>query len=139
MYKLFTPSQATNLIGTVAPLLSELQDALRDLTRLRADFETLRPDSLRARQLATEMAFVLEGARVTKNDLDTLGVLLQDVEQGLIDFPSTLGAEVVYLCWAQGEDAITHYHALNKKVSERQLLPENTPRPGQGNGTVLSA
>ena len=123
MYKLFTQAQATDLIGVVDPLLRELQDALKDVVRLRDERAALRPDGLRAQQLAAELAFVVGSAQLTKSQIDRLGVLVKDVEHGLVDFPSTLGAEVVYLCWEQGEDAVTHYHALNQEAGARQPLP----------------
>ena len=123
MYKLFTQSQATELIGVVDPMLRDLQNALRDVVRLRDERAGVRPDSLRAQQLTAELAFVVGSAQLTKTELDRLGVLVKDVEQGLVDFPSRLGAEVVYLCWEQGEDAVTHYHALNQEAAARQPLP----------------
>ncbi len=124
MYKLFTQDQATELISVVEPLVRELQEAFQEVVRLRDERATLRPDSLRAQQLSAELNFVVQSAQVTKHELDYLGVLVKDVEQGLVDFPSTVAGEVVYLCWAQGEHAITHYHALNQEVSARQPLPQ---------------
>ena len=124
MYKLFTPSQATELIGVVDPMLRDLQGALKDVLRLQEERAALRPDSLRAQQLSAELAFVVQSAQLTKVELDRLGVFVKDVEKGVVDFPGKLGAEVVYLCWAQGEDAVTHYHALSQEAKERQPLPQ---------------
>ncbi len=127
MYKLFTPSQATDLIGVVDPLLRDLQGALRDVQRLQLEQAALRPGSLRAQQLGAEITFIIESAQLTKAELDRLGVFVKDLEGGVVDFPGKLGAEVVYLCWAQGEDAVTHYHALSREAGERQPLPEAAP------------
>jgi hypothetical protein len=124
MYKLFTQDQATELIRVVEPLLLELQEAFKEVVRLRDERAILRPDSLRAQQLGAELNFVVRSAQVTKQELDHLGVLVKDVEHGVVDFPSTVAGEVVYLCWEQGEHAITHYHALNQEVSARQPLPQ---------------
>ena len=124
MYKLFTPSQATELIGVVDPMLRDLQGSLKDVQRLQQERAALRPDSLRAQQLTAELKFVVESAQLTKSELDRLGVFVKDLEKGVVDFPGKLGAEVVYLCWAQGEDAVTHYHALSQEVKERQPLPQ---------------
>lgn len=115
--------QANELLGTVAPLLSELQEGVKDAVQLQNEGKTLRPDSVRFQQVSAELKFVLESARATKRELDSLGVLVKDVEQGLVDFPSKLGAEMVYLCWAQGEDAVTHYHALKEEAETRRPLP----------------
>jgi hypothetical protein len=124
VYKLFTRTQANDLLGVVAPLLRDLQEDVKDAIRLQREGAALRTDSLRAQHLATELKFVMESARDKKLTLDGLGVLVKDIEQGLVDFPSRLGAEMVYLCWAQGEDAVTHYHALKEEAETRRPLPE---------------
>ncbi len=134
MYKLFTPTQATELISVVDPMLRDLQSAFKDAVKLQSEHAALRPESLRARQLAAELTFIVDSARTTKGELDRLGVVLKDVEQGVVDFPGTVGAEMVYLCWEQGEDAVTHYHALNREA--RLPLPtgaslHTTKRPHQ--------
>ena len=49
MYKLFTPSQATEMLGVVNPLLRDLQGALHDALRLQRERAAVRPESLRAR------------------------------------------------------------------------------------------
>lgn len=123
MYKLFTQDQATELLPVVDERLRELQAAVRDLAALRSELQTLPPTSLRAVAVAEEIKFLMAAAFQSKGELDRLGVFVQDLERGLVDFPSRLGAEVVYLCWAQGEDAITHFHPLNQGAKARQPLP----------------
>ena len=125
MYKLFTPSQATEMLGVVDPMLRDLQGALHDALRLQRERAAVRPESLRARQLTTELTFVIESAQLTKAEFDRLGVFVKDLEGGVVEFPSKLGAEIVYLSWAQGEDAVTHYHALSQEAALRRPLPQN--------------
>jgi hypothetical protein len=38
--------------------------------------------------------------------------ICKGVEQGLIDFPCLLGAEVVFLCWQLGEPTVSHWHRI---------------------------
>ena len=54
MYKLFTPSQATEMLGVVDPMLRDLQGALHDALRLQRERSAVRPESLRARQLTSD-------------------------------------------------------------------------------------
>jgi hypothetical protein len=114
MFKLFSLQEANQLIPTVDTLLSDLQNAIADALRLRQEFTELKPNSLEARNLVQEMQFLGRVVNENKAQLDKLGVFIQDVETGKIDFPSQLGAEVVYLTWEKGKDAITHYHRLNE-------------------------
>ncbi|MEJ2359773.1 MAG: DUF2203 family protein [Deinococcales bacterium] len=84
------------------------------------------------RQPAREMAFLLDVIHTSKAELDRLGVQVRDVQEGLVDFPSQLGAEVVCLTWERGQDAITHYHPLSGDTDTRPLpgAVEDTRGPG---------
>ena len=50
------------------------------------------------------------------------GILLRNVEQGLVDFPSMRDGREVYLCWLAGEPSITHWHDVDAGFSGRQRL-----------------
>jgi hypothetical protein len=114
MFKLFSLQEANKLIPTVDTLLSDMQTAITDAMRLRQEFSTVKANTLEARNMMQEMQFLGRVVNENKAELDKLGVFIQDVETGKIDFPSQLGAEVVYLTWEKGKDAITHYHRLNE-------------------------
>ena len=124
MYKLFTLEEATELLPTVDHTLRDMQSAVKDALELRDTFARTPQGTVKARNLAEEINFLLRGLQESKGELDRLGVHLKDMETGLVDFPSQLGAEVVYLCWEQGQDAITHFHRLNEAESARQPLPD---------------
>lgn len=68
--------------------------------------------------------------------LEALGVIVHDLERGLVDFRSVLdGEREVFLCWQLGERAITAFHdpqagfagrqpvAGHAFFSSRQLVP----------------
>ena len=133
MYKLFTVQEANRLIPVVDQKLSDMQEAIRDILALREALQPMNSLSLEAQQTAEEIKFLLGTVQEDNLELDGMGVHLQDVETGLVDFPSRLGAEVVYLCWEQGKDAITHYHRLNQEVKARQ------PLPSEGANKVVTA
>jgi hypothetical protein len=44
------------------------------------------------------------------------------VEQGLIDFPCMLGAEIVFLCWQFGEPSVSHWHRIEDGFAGRRAL-----------------
>lgn len=114
MYKLFTIEEATDLIPVVEPTLDEMQNAISESFRLRAELKNLAPLSIKARNIVQEISFLNHVIHENKAQLDRLGVLLSDIDTGLVDFPSQLGAEVVCLTWEKGQDEITHYHKLNE-------------------------
>lgn len=119
MYKLFTIEEAKGLIPVVDGHLRDMQDAMENVNRAQEALKTAKPLSIEARNLQTDIAFSLVSLQDSKAELDRLGVFLKDVGAGLIDFPSQVGAEVVYLSWQQGQPTITHYH----RVINDQALP----------------
>lgn len=124
MYKLFTVEEAKGLIPVVDRHLRDMQEAVGDVKRAQVALKTSKPFSIEARNLQTEVVFALEGIQSSKAELDRLGVFLKDVDAGLIDFPSQVGAEVVYLSWQQGQPTITHYHRV---VSDTPLPLTSAP------------
>jgi hypothetical protein len=51
-----------------------------------------------------------------------MGVLVKDLETGLLDFPSERDGEIVFLCWRHGEPSVAHWHAVDAGFSGRQPL-----------------
>jgi hypothetical protein len=43
-------------------------------------------------------------------DLESLGVVLKGLDQGLLDFPSKRFDEEIWLCWKEGESEIKFWH-----------------------------
>lgn len=121
MFKLFSVAEANKMIPTVDAHLDALQSAIDDTLRLRKELAALPAHTVAARNKAQELAFAVTEVHATKAELDRLGVFVQDLGAGVVDFPSQLGAEVVCLSWEKGQDAITTYHRLNDP--ERRSLP----------------
>ncbi len=122
MLKLFSVEEANRMIPVVSELLGNLQIAVGDTLRLRQDLSALEPYTVEARNTSQEIGFLLGDIHGAKAELDRLGVFVQDVDSGVIDFPSQVGAEVVCLSWEKGQESITHYHRLSK--ADRLPLPQ---------------
>ncbi len=50
--------------------------------------------------------------------------LPQDIDLGLVDFPSERAGETVYLCWRAGETRIHSWHPVNQGFAGRKPLPD---------------
>ena len=49
---------------------------------------------------------------------------------GLLDFPSIIDNEEVYLCWKLGEDRIRYYHRQDEGFAGRKPIDPRDPGPG---------
>ncbi len=56
--------------------------------------------------------------------IETTGVEIKDLEQGLLDFPSQFEGREIKLCWKLGEDRIRYWHELNTGFDERKEIIE---------------
>jgi len=56
------------------------------------------------------------------------GCLVKDLDVGLVDFPTLLNDEEVYLCWKLGEERIRFWHRIDEGFAGRKPLQEIPPR-----------
>ena len=119
----FTVEEANALLSRVGPVLKRLRDAKEELTdeeahAVLADAGPTNGGGPEGRQVGE--AFV-EVQRLL-GTLNEAGIVIRDVDRGLIDFPSLLEGEEVYLCWELGEDEVTHWHGLEGGYGGRKPL-----------------
>jgi hypothetical protein len=51
-----------------------------------------------------------------------MGVLIKDLEVGLVDFPTLFRGEEVYLCWRMDEADIDHWHGIHEGFAGRRPI-----------------
>ena len=68
------------------------------------------------------------------NRIQETGVLVKDLDIGLVDFPSLVDGEEIYLCWKLGEDHITFWHGIDEGFAGRKPIdePDTGRTPPQG-------
>jgi len=62
------------------------------------------------------------------------GCVVKDLDQGLVDFPSLLEGEEIYLCWKLDEAHVDFWHSIDEGFAGRKPLdtppPDRTPPQG---------
>lgn len=53
-------------------------------------------------------------------ELESMGVMIKSVEQGLLDFPSLRFNEEIWLCWKEGETEIKFWHGKDEGFNGRK-------------------
>ena len=66
-------------------------------------------------RLTANMQEVLKG-------IDDLGILVRNIEMGLVDFPAERDERLIYLCWISGESTVAFWHETNVGFTDRQSL-----------------
>ncbi|HEY4688860.1 MAG TPA: DUF2203 domain-containing protein [Anaerolineae bacterium] len=54
--------------------------------------------------------------------IQALGVVVKDINTGLIDFPALRGDREVFLCWRYDESTVTYWHELHTGFAGRQMI-----------------
>lgn len=70
----------------------------------------------------TELAGLADAALACVDRLEELGVVLKDLDLGLLDFPSEREGEEVLLCWHVGEESVTSWHGLEEGYAGRKPI-----------------
>jgi hypothetical protein len=130
--KTFTLGEAQTLLPVVEALLRKAQTAGARVGELESEMQLLSHRiflsgglhvdvSVAARRRA-EREKALEETRNTVAEIDSIGVQVNDLEQGLLDFPYVMDGKTVLLCWKLGEPAITHWHTEEEGFAGRKPL-----------------
>jgi hypothetical protein len=131
--RFFTPDEANQALAVVRPLAEQIVSKGKELGHAEAalaDVGTvvggngggLDPSGVRALQERAER--VSGELQALVEELDSFGVQVKDLEQGLIDFPARHPeGETVLLCWHLGEDEVAHWHGVDEGFAGRKPLP----------------
>ena len=119
------------MLPTIRPLVEQMVAAKRDLddaqaraeevaTRIAGNGGGLPPAQLAEVQgevghRATELARLLDEVQAT-------GVIVKDLDSGLVDFPSVRDGENVLLCWRLDEDGVAFWHGYDDGFAGRRPI-----------------
>ena len=119
----FTREQANALLPQLTALLTQLREARDELTDAEAhealsEAAPTNGGGEEGRQVG--VAF-LEVRRLLET-VEQAGIVLRDIDRGLVDFPALLEGREVYLCWELGEDEVGYWHDLEGGYGGREPL-----------------
>ena len=133
---LFTLDEADRLIPKIRQMLYSLRahrdrivkweekKAVEELSWLQED-GTVSPKA--QREVARLEALQQKEAVLFEKGLKEFhatGAELKDLNEGLVDFYTRRGDEVVYLCWKDGEDQILYWHDFSSGAAGRRPIAE---------------
>jgi hypothetical protein len=54
--------------------------------------------------------------------IEQSGIVLRDIDRGLVDFPALIDGREVLLCWELGEEEVAYWHDLDTGFDGREPL-----------------
>jgi hypothetical protein len=117
----YTRAEANAALRGLRPLLQRLRDA-KDLLTDEEAHEAL-SDAAPGNgggEPGTQVGESFLEVRRLLGALQEAGIVIRDIDRGLVDFPALLDGREVYLCWQLGEDGVDHWHDLEAGYGGRQ-------------------
>lgn len=111
-------------------LLPQIREWLRQLEVLRASMkkhdqrlETLLDSGTdRGGPTVNDWVRTMADFQHVIDEFQTRGILIKDLDRGLIDFPAIVGGKEVFLCWESGETDVEFWHDLETGYGGREPL-----------------
>jgi hypothetical protein len=120
----FTLEEANETLNFIRPLMDEVQ-------RIRKKVLQHQPDAWPAMEKAagnggnralSNMVQDFEKFDTLIHEMQASGVLIKDINLGLLDFPALKDGREVYLCWQYGEGEIAFWHEVEAGFAGRQPI-----------------
>ena len=122
--RLFTVEEANALLPTLQEMLDDLA-VHRDAMREKAPhMEPILRASIGngGGRIASEYGLETYKLYLAVERIRDLGVVLKDLDMGLLDFPHEREGRVVFLCWHPPEERVAYWHDLEAGYSGRQPI-----------------
>ena len=134
--RVFTLEEVNDLVPKLAPCVkrqlerrSAIEGLLMKLGRQLGDVPEriiVDPaDPTDVRDLKRDLVKAIEEYRAGWKKIEETGAVLKDARSGLLDFYGNVDGKLVWLCWKYGEEAVTHFHALEDGFSARKPIAQS--------------
>ena len=129
---LFTVDEANQLLTWLRPVLERLVELKGEFDNLQRQVDVLtlavsgaspdNPDARALDDLQRRRASLGEELGRGVQAIHRRGVLLKDLDRGLVDFYTVSGDRLIFLCWRLSEPEVAHWHSLEGGYSARLPL-----------------
>lgn len=129
---LFTVDEANQILTWLRPTLGRLVELKREFDGVQRQVDVLslaasgaspgNPDARALDELQRRRVSIGEELGRGVQAIHRRGVLLKDLDRGLVDFYTISGDRLIFLCWRLNEPEVGHWHTLEGGYSGRLPL-----------------
>lgn len=125
MFSHFTIEDANKVLPSVIKKFKDIVNLKNGVVKIQTEMET------NPRYMSSFKDYVLKKQELNTaitnfykaiDDLESTGVMVKSIEEGLLDFPSLRFNEEVWLCWKEGETEIKFWHGKDEGFTGRKPL-----------------
>jgi hypothetical protein len=111
-------------------LLPQLRTWLERLEELRAQVEKndgrlagmMTPGRDMGGELVNQSVRLLGEMKGLFQEFEQRGIVIKDLQRGLVDFPAIIGGREVFLCWEKDEEDVEFWHDIDSGYAGREPL-----------------
>ena len=124
MAQYFTLQEANQMLISISAWLDEIKI-------IRSEILTHQPEIWSVMEKSAGNGGNLTLSRMVKtfdrldaliHHIQDIGVIIKDINTGLLDFPAIKDGREVYLCWKHGEGPIAFWHEIEDGFAGRQPI-----------------
>lgn len=125
MFSHFTLDQANKMLPGIIEKFNNVIAMKDQVVKIQSDFET------NPKYMANFKDYIIKKQELNSaitsfyksiEDLEATGVSVKSIDQGLMDFPSLMFNEEIWLCWKQGETEIKFWHGKDEGFNGRKPI-----------------
>lgn len=116
--KYFTPEEARKTLPLVKKIVKDILDSSFQVKTIAEQMGKQADDNPEVQKLFNDINYFMR-------ELEEIGCFYKDwnFSIGLVDFPSIIYDEEVFLCWRSDEDDVLYYHGINEGYAGRKRIP----------------
>jgi hypothetical protein len=125
MFSHFTLNQANEMLPSVIKKFQNIVNMKNEVVRIQSDLEnnpkymeTFKDYIIKKQELNSAITNFYKSIE----ELEATGVSIKSIDQGLLDFPSLMFNEEVWLCWKEGETEIKFWHGKDEGFNGRKPI-----------------
>lgn len=123
MFSHFTLKEANAALPSVIKKFKDLVNLKNEVVKIQTEIETnpkymssFKDYSLKKQELNTAISNFYKSIEV----IESSGVMIKSIDEGLLDFPSLRFNEEIWLCWKEGENEIKFWHGKDEGFNGRK-------------------
>lgn len=122
--RMFSAEEANGMLGELRPLVDEMLTIRTRVVELQPDLEPVLSKVVENGHNINSPTLLdaFDRLKDILARISALGVLVKDVNTGLLDFPSIRDGRIVFLCWRHDEPQVAYWHDLDSGFAGRQPI-----------------
>lgn len=124
MSRYFTLPEANETLNNIRPMMDAIQEIRQAILKNQPEAWPAIEKSAGngGNRALSNMIEDFEKLDALVHQIQDLGVLIKDINLGLLDFPALRDGREVYLCWQYGEGEIAFWHEVEAGFAGRQPI-----------------